>query len=97
MVADLTDDFEVDSKFDLVICLDVLSWIPMTLQEKAINNLIGLCNRSLIISIENDRINGVDKFLHQYIKSFGYYLNIYSSKELCLLNSNSTYFVFEKI
>lgn len=49
-VADLTEDLEVDNKFDMVVCKDVLPYIPQELVPVALRNLAKLSARFIILS-----------------------------------------------
>lgn len=49
-IMDLTDEISSDTQFDLVLCLDVLQYIPINMLPKAIGNLLYLTNNSLIVS-----------------------------------------------
>ena len=51
-VADLTEELgcEDDIPFDLVLCIDVLPYIPKKHEKVAVNNLVNMCNKYLIIS-----------------------------------------------
>lgn len=53
-MADLTDEYDDDVKYDIVLCLDVLTYIPSELQEKAILNLIKITQKALVITIMDD-------------------------------------------
>lgn len=78
MVADLTDELDEDDiPFDLVLCLDVLSYIPEQHINKAIFNLAKLSKKYIIISCEtHDKkipnhafalsIQHISNILHQY-------------------------------
>lgn len=48
--ASLTEDLEVEDKFDLVICKDVLPYIPENLETKAIENLALLSAKYILVS-----------------------------------------------
>lgn len=48
-VADLTDNIEVDSPFDLVLSMDTLSCIPMQFRDKAVQNIARLSKRYILI------------------------------------------------
>lgn len=57
-VADLTDDLSVNRPFDIVICKDVLNYIPQKLQPKAISNLAMLSARYVLLSWHTDENTG---------------------------------------
>lgn len=49
-VADLTKELEIEDKFDIVVCKDVLPYIPTELEDVAIRNLTKLSGRFIILS-----------------------------------------------
>lgn len=49
-VADLTDTLEVTTPFDLVVCKDVLPYIPVELETVAIRNLATLSSHFIVLS-----------------------------------------------
>lgn len=49
-VADLTDNLDIDEPFGLVICKDVIQYIPNHLVNKALDNLRAMTGRYLIIN-----------------------------------------------
>lgn len=49
-IADLTEDLEVDSKFDMVVCKDVLPYIPQELEHIALRNLPRMSAQFIILS-----------------------------------------------
>lgn len=49
-VADITTDLESENTFDVVVCKDVLQYIPHALEEKAIRNLTSLSDRFIVLS-----------------------------------------------
>lgn len=49
-VADLTEEFYVPEAFDLVVCKDVLSYIPSKREADAIRNLVRLSSRFILLS-----------------------------------------------
>ncbi len=49
-IADLTDDLKVPNQFDLVVCKDVLPYIPMKWIKKAISNLALLSSHLIVLS-----------------------------------------------
>lgn len=76
-VADLTDTLEVDNPFDLVICKDVLQYIPEGLREKAINNLALLSNRYILVTwdFESDKpVPTIEEFRSK-LMLHGFHLN----------------------
>ncbi len=48
-VADLTDDLDIPEPFDLVLCKDVLQYIPTSLHVKALENLAKASSRHILI------------------------------------------------
>ena len=54
--ADLTGEIEVEEKFDVALCLDVIGYIPIGLWEKAINNLIKLSQKAIIIGLKHNSV-----------------------------------------
>ena len=55
--ADLTEDLEVDEPFDFVVCKDVLPYIPLSLQSKALQNLALLTAQYLLIWNDNSNFD----------------------------------------
>ncbi|MDE5561305.1 MAG: class I SAM-dependent methyltransferase [Bacteroidaceae bacterium] len=51
-VADLTEELDVENQFDIVVCKDVLPYIPTELEQIAIRNLTKLSGRFIILSWE---------------------------------------------
>ena len=49
-VADLTEDLEANRKFDMVVCKDVLPYIPQELETVALRNLAKLSAHFIILS-----------------------------------------------
>lgn len=49
-VADLTEEFYVPEPFDLVVCKDVLPYIPCICEATAIRNLVKLSSRFILLS-----------------------------------------------
>lgn len=87
---DITDDFDDDDKFDMVICLDVLHCIPEKLRGKAIANLCKLTSKVLVIktsSINKDIVIGE-------IMSHGMWVNDMMSH--LIQKKNSGLWVFQK-
>lgn len=71
---DITDEIECEDLFDLVLCMDVLSYIPSELLSKAMNNLMKLSRKSIIISFKN----GEEELLTQaiwYFENHGFKYN----------------------
>jgi len=94
--ADLTDDFTDDIKYDLVICMDVLTYIPIDLIPKAIKNLFKLCNKSIIISIKkNAELEQTENILLEYLIPTFYYNHTMSKLFQKEANDNMLYYIFE--
>lgn len=51
-VADLTEEIEMEGQFDIVVCKDVLPYIPTELEQMAISNLAKLSGRFIVLSWE---------------------------------------------
>lgn len=49
-VADLTSELDIKTSYELVVCKDVLPYIPQTLENKAIKNLTRLSSRFILLS-----------------------------------------------
>lgn len=49
-VADLTEDLDSDESFDIVLCLEVLPYIPKHYEKKVIENLTTLSGKHLILT-----------------------------------------------
>lgn len=87
---DLTDDFDDDDKFDMVICIDVLHCIPNKLREKAVSNLCKLTSKNLVIKIPSLDRNTILK----EITSHGLFVNEMMSH--IVQKKNSDMWVFQK-
>ena len=71
-VVDITDSIKVDEQFDLVICMDVLQYIPMDLLKKGIYNISRLSKMYVLITCLNSEKNGLsDKMLEEIFSSYG--------------------------
>lgn len=68
-VANLADDMDEDVQFDFVLCLDVLTYIPEVLQPKALDNLLHICRKCLIISWNEERMTHA---LRESLKGLSY-------------------------
>ena len=99
VVADMTDDYDEDTKFDIVLCLDVITHVPECLQPKALDNLFKLCNESLVISFDANNMSAANgQMLTHLLKKYGFYVNRISSNILYDKNAPSMeYRVLEKI
>lgn len=53
-VADLTEELDIPQPFDLVVCKDVLNYIPKTHHEVAVKNLASLSSHFILISLLED-------------------------------------------
>lgn len=108
-VADLTEELgcEDDIPFDLVLCIDVLPYIPKKHEKVAVNNLVNMCNKYLIISwagnedsilgYVNPRPNNyvVDLFIQKGLK-FNLLITDYLKKSAENDLFKRSLFVFEK-
>ena len=75
-VIDLTEEITADREFDLVLCLDVLQYIPETHLLKVINNLVNLTKSSLIISYtitEGNSLCTINELLKRNIQGMFHY------------------------
>lgn len=99
VVADMTDDYDEDTKFDIVLCLDVITHIPECLQPKALDNLFKLCGESLVVSYDANYMSVAnEQMLARLLKKHGFYVNRTSSNILYDKNAPSMeYRVLEKI
>lgn len=82
-VADLTEEIgcEDDIPFDLVMCLDVLPYIPKEYEETAVDNLVKLCGKFLIIHWTD---NGGDSSNYVNLRPANYVVNTFAKKGLKL-------------
>ena len=97
-VADLTDDLEVEEKFDAAICLDVLQYIPQDLQCKALQNLADLATKAIIISVRNDHRVGemcTLKTMKLVLERNGFHYNETLSRMLFKSLLSSDVYIFE--
>lgn len=75
-VVDITDSIKVDEQFDLVICMDVLQYIPMDLLKKGIYNISRLSKMYVLVTCLNSEKNGLsDKMLEEFFCSYGMKIN----------------------
>ena len=63
--ADLTEDLDVTEPFELVICKDVIHYIPEHLINKALSNLTKLSSKYILISWSTYNANSEDN-IHTY-------------------------------
>ena len=98
---DLTDNWDKDIRipsFDLVLCLDVLTYIPEDLRKCAINNLMKHTNKSLIVSLNSKTENLTE--LVETIQGFASRCFIFNRviSNMCMTDSADSmiYMVFEK-
>lgn len=52
-IADITDDLGTNETFDLILCIDVLQFIPVHLLDKAIDNLVKLSSKHILIGFSD--------------------------------------------
>ena len=94
---DITDEIECEDFFDLVLCMDVLSYIPSELLSKAMKNLTKLSRKSIIISLKK----GEESLLTQaicYFEDYGFRHNRTFSNLLSIgENTNYIFGVMEII
>lgn len=70
-IADLTDDLEAESPFDLVLCVNTLSQIPHIHHTKCFENIYKLTGKYLLISeniVSNDSLLLFEEFVHELSK-----------------------------
>ncbi len=93
-VADLTEEIacEDDIPFDLVMCLDVLPYIPKEYEETAVDNLVKLCGKFLIIHWAD---NGGDSSCYANLRPANYIVDVFAQRGL-KLNTFTTNFLREK-
>lgn len=77
--ADLAIPLEFESQFDLVLCLNVLQYIPKEKIEIALNNLVELTKTSLIIGWDNSYLETAP-FTLKYFSEHGFRNNLYLKK-----------------
>ena len=85
--ANLMDDIETDSPFDVTICLNVLDYIPQEQREKAIQTLASLTSFSLIVSFETIHLNASQKIIHSLSNDYDFKINAMATSYI----SNHTY------
>lgn len=102
--ANLIDDLYCSSKFDLVICKDVLPYIPAEYENKAISNLKNLTGTYLLISWYTDtddkliRCKCEDDVVNLFIKAGFIILKEYTSqlRESIKDSQNNKYYLFKQ-
>lgn len=104
--ADLTNDLEIESSFDLVICKDVLPYIPENMESKAIKNLSRLSSKYILTSWyttdENTEENvrcRQEKEVIELFSHYGFRLNTVLSaqvREIMKKGICNLYYLFEK-
>ena len=52
--ADITEDLDIDSPFELVVCKDVLPYVPNTFLHKSVTNLARLSSHFILLSWKSD-------------------------------------------
>ena len=77
--ADLTKPLEFENQFDLVLCLNVLQYIPKEKIETALENLVSLTKISIIIGWDNLYM-GNAQFVLKYFSEYGFRINLYLKK-----------------
>ena len=86
--ADITENINVEDSFEIVICMDVLQFIPHSLKQKALANLCALSEKFIMISeCDETKFNCMERF-----KSYSEILHQYSFKE----NNMGTTFLNEQ-
>lgn len=92
---DLTNELEEYDTFDLVTCLNVLSFVPKEKRRRFISNLIKLANKAILVSYEEySESDGQE--LHQILAENNYKVNGFASKFFKEQTKNrQEYFLFE--
>ena len=106
--ADLTDDLEVSSPFDLVLCKDVLPFIPAPLMDKAICNLKKLTGKYLLLTWyntpaedDNAKYNAIPADEQTVVSLFGRFGFVYmpeytaSLRDISNCNTKNLIYVFK--
>lgn len=103
--ADLTDDLEIESGFDLVICKDVLPYIPDGLEMKAIENLAKLSSKYILISwyTNEENVEGhircrQEEDVIELFEHYGFCINAVLSaqiREIMKKGNSNLYYLFE--
>lgn len=65
-VADLTEELCIPERFDLVVCKDVLSYIPNEYIDSAINNLVQLSARFILLSWAQSTAVPIDRDIDEH-------------------------------
>ncbi len=106
-VVDLTDELETDESFDLVLCLDVCSYISKQNEERVILNLVNNSGKYIILSWatpRQEREGYVNKQTNEYVIQkfweYGFVENIpaknYLREQASLPWLKDALFVFQK-
>lgn len=104
LMADLTDDLEVSKPFDLVLCKDVLPYIPESLEKKVLCNLNKLTGKYLLFNWNeesNDKLKRCkkEKDIIDIFSSNGFHLLDAQTTQLRVSMKDSVYnkyYVFSK-
>lgn len=88
-----------DVQYDFVLCLDVLTYIPEALQQKALDNLLHICRKCMIISWNEDKMTYT---LRESLKSLSYQSRWYVNQMLSCFFYNDKqptmrYLIVEKL
>lgn len=92
---DFTNELEEYDAFDLVICLDVLPYIPKVKRRQLVTNLTKLSRKAILISYKEDNPLDVQE-LQQILTESHYTINEFASKHFKETTKNKQeYFLFE--
>ena len=102
-VADITEEIIVDSQFDMVICKDVLPYIPESMDSIAIHNLAQLSSRIVLVSWNKDcrqqhvRCRNLQaKYLVSMFETEGFVVEHYLTARVRMTLANANYCIFIK-
>lgn len=100
-IADLTDPLEAKEKFDIVMCMNTLSYIPPKYQDIALKNLAGLSQRYILLcenSYKDERNQEMMNSFEKSLNSLGLIKNEIGSLFLsqAVKRDNITILLFER-
>lgn len=95
--ADITQEMDYSDCFDLVLCLDVLSYIPIDMLQVAVGNLSMLCKKTLIISLPRCKTDEMEMIILRVTSDY----NVDYNKSVSNLfdfniHDGLKYYIFEK-
>lgn len=83
-IADITGELSIDDPFELVVCKDVLPYIPCPMEDKAIENISRLSSHFIVLSWKLPNVEGipegrslVENGIEQGFRQYGFVVENY--------------------